>query len=170
MMRERDKLQSYELISQTLHLLKSDRWTLAIAGDGPAREQVMALFQPFGSNVRLLGALSSEELAQQYTAHGIFFWPGVNEAFGMAYLEAQAAGLAVVAQDRPGVREVVPAGFSPSPDGGPGALAARVQDLIGSADRLKQAQLSSFENARRHLLPAAANTLRDGFRDVGVLL
>ena len=34
-------------------------------------------------------------------------WPGCGEAFGLTYLEAQAAGLPIVAQNTAGVPEVV---------------------------------------------------------------
>ena len=38
-----------------------------------------------------------------YASGAIYVWPGFGEAYGLAYLEAQAAGLPVVAQDIDGV-------------------------------------------------------------------
>lgn len=75
------------------------------------------LFAPFGAQVRFTGQLSPEHVADEMTRARLFIWPGVNEAFGMVYLEAQAHGLPVVAQNRPGVRDVIgPTGALPEPD------------------------------------------------------
>ena len=42
-----------------------------------------------------------------YGNGALYAWPGYGEAYGLAYLEAQAAGLPVVAQDMDGVPGVV---------------------------------------------------------------
>jgi len=107
MMRPGAKLSSYQIIAQTLSHLDAD-WQLEIAGDGPARPEIEVLFAPFGNRVTLLGQLDTTEMTQAYGRASALLWPGVNEAFGMTYLEAQAAAVPVVAQDRPGVRDVLP--------------------------------------------------------------
>ncbi|MEY8837704.1 glycosyltransferase family 4 protein [Cribrihabitans sp. XS_ASV171] len=155
MMRAGDKLRSYTLIAETLALLDGD-WRLEIAGDGPARAEVEALMAPYGNRVRFLGQLDRKGLRAAYARAGLFLWPGVNEAFGMVYLEAQAAGLPVVAQDRPGVRDVLLSGLHPLPEDGPQALAVSLARLI--RDPVLRATLG--EEARRrvacdHLLTAA---------------
>ncbi|TDK50556.1 glycosyltransferase family 4 protein [Antarcticimicrobium luteum] len=129
MMRAGDKLASYEILAQTLAHLTGD-WRLDIAGDGPARAEVEALMAPFGARVRFLGQLDRAALARAYQRASLFVWPGVNEAFGMVYLEAQAAGLPVVAQDRPGVRDVLLPGDYPAPEDGAPALAAQISTLL----------------------------------------
>ncbi|EBA18193.1 glycosyltransferase, group 1 [Roseobacter sp. SK209-2-6] len=134
MMREGDKLASYQLIADTLGHLNQD-WRLDIAGDGPARAAVEALMAPFGTRIRFLGQLAREELARHYEQASLFLWPGVNEAFGMVYLEAQSHGLPVVAQDRPGLRDVLsPEGQYPRPEEGSLAIAQRVGQLLREAD------------------------------------
>ncbi|WP_380993643.1 glycosyltransferase family 4 protein [Sedimentitalea sp. HM32M-2] len=133
MMRAGDKLASYALIAETLAHLGDSGWRLHIAGDGPARLQVAELMAPFGDRVRFLGQLDAQAMARAYEAAALFFWPGVNEGFGMVYLEAQAAGLPVVAQDRPGVRDVLAPGDYPAPQAGPAALARRIDALLGDA-------------------------------------
>ena len=49
---------------------------------------------------------------------GTYVWPGTGEAYGIAYMEAQAAGLPVVAQKTAGVPEVVKDGVTGYVDGG----------------------------------------------------
>ncbi len=161
MMREAAKLPSYQLIAQTLAQLP-DTTMLEIAGDGPARAQVEALMEPFGAHVRFLGALGAEELTQAYLRAGALIWPGVDEAFGMVYLEAQAHGLPAIAQDRAGVRDVLYPRAYPSVAEGAAGLAALAQAAPPPAEDIRA------HIAAHHLLPAAAQTLRAGLAQAGV--
>ena len=160
MMRAGDKLASYAVIAETLAALPAGLdWRLDIAGDGPARGDVAALMAPFGGRVRLLGALDANALATQYSTARLLLWPGVNEAFGLTYLEAQAAGVPVVAQDRPGVRDVV---FCPLShvDDGPGALAAQIATHYSDADTQRRiAARARDQVAAHHLIGSAATQL-----------
>lgn len=155
MMRARDKLDSYRVIADTLAMLPAG-WQLEIAGDGPARTGVEALMARFGDRVTFLGQLDPAGLAQAYARASLFFWPGVNEAYGMVYLEAQAAGLPVVAQDRPGVRDVVLSGICPDPAAGPPALAKALSILLNDPEtRRKQGRAGREKVARCHLIGSA---------------
>lgn len=167
MMRQGDKLESYRLIAQGLALLADPNWRLDIAGDGPAMPEVANLMRPFGDRVRLLGALSRRELDAAYGTASLFLWPGVNEAYGMVYLEAQAAGLPVVAQNRPGVRDVLAPATQPSPEDGPPALARRIDALLADATlRRIEGDRAQAHVATHHLLPSAANALTLGLKPV----
>ncbi|MBP2231532.1 glycosyltransferase involved in cell wall biosynthesis [Azospirillum agricola] len=107
MMRPGDKLASYRLLAEALGRLADRPWTLDVIGDGPAADAVAALLAPFGERVRRHGALPPETLAPWYGQADLFLWPGLNEAFGMVYLESQAHGLPVVAVDNAGTGTVV---------------------------------------------------------------
>ena len=48
-------LVAYRLLAEALRLLALPEWSLTIVGDGPARNEVEALFVPFGSRVQILG-------------------------------------------------------------------------------------------------------------------
>lgn len=167
MMRPGDKLASYRIIAASLRELPAHlNWHLDIAGDGQAAGNVADLMAPFGSRVTLLGGLAPEDLAACYRHASLMFWPGVNEAFGMAYLEAQAAGIPVVAQDRPGVREVVN-GPLVDPVAGSSALAACLERLLMNTAARKQASARAREKmASKHLLGAAADTLDCAIREI----
>jgi Glycosyl transferases group 1 len=158
MMRHGDKLASYRIIAGTLALLP-DAWRLDVAGDGPAGAQVRALMEPFGDRVRFLGQLDRAAMARAYRHAALLFWPGVNEAYGMVYLEAQAAGLAVVAQDRPGVRDVLLPGTYPSPGAGPQALADEIAQLLATPALARQRGAEARRMiAQNHLIGAAGKT------------
>ncbi len=162
MMRPGDKLASYALIAQTLALIEARDWRLLIAGNGTARSAVEALMAPFGKQVTFLGELDADGMAAAYGAARLLFWPGVNEAFGLTYLEAQAHGLPVVAQDRPGVRDVLFPRPYPSPEeGAAGLLKCLTQTPPAAAD-------IRAHIAAHHLLPAARDTLMQGLARVGV--
>lgn len=161
MMRPGDKLASYRIIAETLAHLPGD-WRLDIAGDGPARSEVEALMAPFGSQVRFLGQLSREDLSAAYIKSSLFLWPGVNEAFGMVYLEAQAYGLPVAAQNRPGVCDVLLPRPYPAPEDGAAALATFTAGLLESpALRSTIGREAREYIARNHLAPAAARRFWD---------
>ncbi len=159
MMRPGDKAASWRALAAALAHLRAPGWTLTAAGDGPDRAGVAAALAPFGPRATMPGALDAPALEATYRAAGLFLWPGVNEAFGMVYLEAQAHGLPVVAEARPGLAEVVHAGRLAPPDD-PAAFAAAADAIL--ADRALAAALSAEARAavaRRHLRPAAAAAL-----------
>src|SRR3954466_5497373 len=62
----------------------------------------------------------------------VYLWPGFGEAYGLAYLEAQAAGLPVVAQAVAGVPAVVEADVTGllTPDGDMKAYAQAFAGLL----------------------------------------
>lgn len=169
MMRQGDKLASYQIIAETLARLTTPDWTLHIAGDGPARPEVEALFAPFGDRITYLGQLEPAQLAQSFSQATLFLWPGVNEALGMVYLEAQAAGCPVVAQDRPGMREILARRDYPPVEAGAQALAAQVDRYLGDPDLAMADGIAAQDHVHaHHLLPQAAETLASGLALVGV--
>lgn len=108
MMRGADKLASYRTLADILRGWEGADWHLAVIGDGPQRAEVEALFAGFGDRVTLITTLiDPDSLRRYYERADAFVWPGVNEAYGMVYLEAQAAGTPVVAQDWPGPGSVI---------------------------------------------------------------
>ncbi len=133
MMRAGDKMESYNMLAKALRLIVDRPWTLGIIGDGPLRTEVEALFSDFSpGRIDWLGQREPEEIAGLLSAGGIYVWPGCGEAYGLAYLEAQAAGLPVVAQMTAGVPAVVEAGVTGllTPDGDVEAYAEAIASLL----------------------------------------
>ncbi len=161
MMRYGDKLASYRILADMLNHLNGD-WALHIAGDGPARTEVEDLMAPFGSRVSFLGMLDSNKLQEAYQNASMFVWPGVNEAYGMVYLEAQARGLPVVAQNRPGVRDVLLPSDYPTVEAGSKGLARIVEQLLDDpALRRDTGNRARTYVANRHMMPAATDRFWD---------
>ncbi len=162
MMRPRDKLDSYRVLAKAFALLEDRPWRAVLVGDGPARAEVEALMAPFGSRVRLLGAVPHEALPAVYAAADLYLWPAINEAYGMAFLEAQASGLPVVAGRTGGVPAVVAEGVSGLlvPVGDACAFAAAAGRLLDDpAERARLSAGALQRVAQRHDERAAARVL-----------
>ena len=104
MMRAGDKLASYRLLAEATRRLDDLPWQLVIAGDGAVRPEVERLFD---RRATFLGALPQRRIAEVLAAADVCAWPAVNEAYGMALLEAQAAGVPVISCLTRGVPDVV---------------------------------------------------------------
>lgn len=149
MMRDDVKLRSYRLLADALARIADRPWTLTVIGDGPARAAVTGLFAP--ERTRFLGALTPAEIAAAFTEAELFVWPALSEAFGMALIEAQAAGLPVVAGRTGGVPEVVADGETGllPPVGDADAFADAVASLIADPARRGRMAIAARERAPR---------------------
>ncbi len=139
MMRSGDKLQSYRVLAAALDHVADLPWKLAIAGDGPERAIVANLFP--ADRRRLLGMVATERMPSLYAAADLLVWPAVNEAYGMTFLEAQAASLPIVAGADRAVPEIVADGVS--------GLLTSPGDVVGFA---RQVRLALTEPLRRQML------------------
>ena len=138
MMRPGDKLASYQALATSLARLRDLEWCQIVAGDGPGRAQVESAFEhAVPGRTRFLGERALTGLAPLYAACDLFAWPAVNEAYGMAMLEAQAAGLPVVSSNLRGVPDVVLHGRTGllAPPGEEAAFAGRVRELLTDPER-----------------------------------
>lgn len=152
MMRPGDKLASYGLLAKALDRLPGALpWSLSVVGDGPARAEVMAGFAQFGAG-RIVwhGQLTTDRIVALTADSALYVWPGYGEAYGLAYLEAQAAGLPVVAQRVAGVPEAVAEGTTAllSPEGDVGAFAANIERLLSD----RAARMAMGAAARQFIL------------------
>ena len=170
MMRTRDKLDSYRVLAEALGRLKDKPWRALLVGDGPARGEVEAMMDPLGERVCFAGIVPHAELPATYASADLYLWPAINEAYGMAFLEAQAAGLPVVAGRTGGVPAVVADGDTGvlTPIGDAAAFAAATARLLddpkarvqlGKAARAR-VNARHDERAAAHALAAALRTLR----------
>ena len=111
MMRAGAKLKSYAYLAQALASILHVPWRLTIVGDGPARAEVAAAFESIPPQ-RLVwtGAVPVADVPKLLARAELYVWPGFEEAYGVAYLEAQAAGLAVIALECGGVADAMLSG------------------------------------------------------------
>ncbi|MGQ0565390.1 MAG: glycosyltransferase family 4 protein [Gemmobacter sp.] len=164
MMRAGDKATSYARLAAALRRLPPGLpWHLTVAGDGPLRDQVRAMFEglPAG-RVTWAGQVPRDGVARLLARGMVHVWPGYGEAYGLAYLEAQAAGLPVVACRTAGVPEVVADGLSGVlvPPGDDDAMARAIAGLLTDpAAARAMGQAARARVAERHAFPVAARRL-----------
>ncbi|WP_377811762.1 glycosyltransferase family 4 protein (plasmid) [Azospirillum sp. A29] len=162
MMRPGDKLASYRLLAEALQLVAARPWTLDIVGTGPAAAEVAALFAPFGPRVTLHGVCAPADLAGHYRTADLLVWPGLNEAFGMVYLEAQGHGVPVLAIDNAGTGTVIRDGVGGRLTGPTRQdFAAALATLLADPPALRALGRSARAHVEaHHALTAAAERLR----------
>ncbi len=167
MMRPGDKLASYRLLGEALASLQGRPWRLLVAGDGPARAEVRQALAATAGRIVWLGSLSEAELPAIYAGADLFVWPAVREAWGMALLEAQAAGLPVVAGRSGGVCDIIEHGHSGIlvPAGDARGFAVAVELLLDDASRRgMMGQAAQVRALERHDIETASRTMNAALR------
>jgi glycosyltransferase involved in cell wall biosynthesis len=162
MMRAGDKLASYRVLGEALAALPQRPWQLLVVGDGAARPDVEAALAPLGARIVYTGAQPPEQMPRLLAAADLFVWPAINEAWGMAILEAQAAGLPVVAGRSGGVPVLVADGRTGllAEPGKAAPFAAHVAALLDDAERRRAfAAAARAKVAAEHDIAAAGAAL-----------
>jgi len=124
-------------VLRALWLLRDSHPTLAwiVVGDGPERPELERLAAELGVTGRLhfTGQLPHAEAVATARRGALFVLPSVDEAFGVAYVEAMAAGVpAIGSLGEPGPEEIAAAGggIRLVAPGDPEALAAELRGLL----------------------------------------
>ena len=119
-------------VIRALWLLRDShpRLRYVVIGDGPERQNLERLANDLGVNVEFTGQLEHAEALAAARRCSLFVMPSVDEAFGVAYIEAMAAGVpAIGARGEPGPEEIGD-GLVLVPPGDPERLAAQIAELI----------------------------------------
>lgn len=120
-----------------------------------------------GDHVTLLGPVGGGEKAELLARADLFVLPSHRESFGIAALEAMAAGLPVVAYDVGHLREILgPAGVF-VPAGNVEELASSLGELAADPARRQEMGAAGRERARRDFSPAeVGSTLREVYEEL----
>jgi teichuronic acid biosynthesis glycosyltransferase TuaC len=121
-----------------------------IVGDGPERAALEALATSLGvaDRVAFLGRLTPDDAVATARRASLFVLPSIDEAFGVAYVEAMAAGVpAIGCRGEDGPEEIAAAGggielVAPRD---PSALASVVNALLSDGARLDRLGASARE-------------------------
>lgn len=150
-------LVPYKRVDLIVRAFNKMKLPLVVIGDGPDMRKVKAMSSP---NVELLGRLSDHEVTE-YMAKAKAFVYAAEEDFGIVPVEAQAAGVPVIAFSRGGVSESVLEGKT-------GILfeEQNVASLIGAVQRFIKHE-DGFDPAviRRNAERFSPQRFRQEFRD-----
>ena len=135
---------------------------VVILGDGPEKAALQNLSAELGiaERVTFTGELPFAEVTVYLKAADLFGFSSVTETQGLVTMEAMAAGLPVVAVDASGTRDIVD-------DGKQGflvpnnadALAASIENLIESPEKMRRFSIQALEKARTFDLKNMAKSL-----------
>lgn len=153
-----------------------------IAGDGPMRDEVLALARELGiaDAVELLGFLTQDQLAALYARAHLFVHPSEltadqnQEGVPNSMLEAMATGLPVLATLHGGIPEAVTDGETGLlvPERDHEALFAAMKEAVASPERYAALQSAAAASVRAEFEHSAAvaklETIYDEARQIGV--
>lgn len=126
----------------------------AFQGGELYRERLERRIADLGLQDTVLLAGETEDVDRYLASHSIFVSPTIRaEPFGIALLEAMSAGLACIATDAGGPRDLI--------DSGRNGLLVPLGDSAALADAIER--LAGDEALRRQLGAAAAQDVRDRF-------
>jgi len=163
MMRPGVKTASYRLLAESLSGLEEQAWNLVIVGDGPERQKIETMFAFARERVHFTGALSHSQALGWMQASDLLAWPGIGEAIGLVYLEAQALGVPIAACDTAGVANVVADGVTGllAPEAGAAAFREVLLALLSSeGERRRLSTAGPAAIAAAHGIKSAAATLK----------
>jgi glycosyltransferase involved in cell wall biosynthesis len=152
-----DRQKGFDFLLHSFAQLK-DRyreWTLIILGEGPLRAELELLRNKLGLADRVLLAGRVKNTYQVLRQADIFVMSSRFEGFPNALCEAMACGLPVICTDcRSGPREIITDGVDGLlvPNEDVNALAAAMDQLMGSDAERKRLALSAIEVTRRFAL------------------
>jgi glycosyltransferase involved in cell wall biosynthesis len=165
-MRDERKVESFRRLFAAVGTLNPEAVEIVVAGDGPARAQIESLAGALvrkGYAIAFLGAVPAARMPAFLAGCDILAWPGFGEAYGLIFLEAQAAATPVVAQAHKGVPSVVRdgvGGILTDPDQ-PQAFAAALAHLVRDANlRDALGRAGARWVAAERSVPAAAEIFR----------
>ena len=120
---------------------------------------------PLAGHVEYLGYVGAERRESLFKGARVFVLPSFEEGFGLAALEAMAAGVPVVASNRGSLPEVVgEAGLLIEPDD-PDALTSTIERLVADRSLWQACQQRGLGRARQFSWEQTARDLRRAYDD-----
>jgi glycosyltransferase involved in cell wall biosynthesis len=163
-----DPRKRHEDVLQALPMLPELRWS--VIGDGPALPKIAALARELGVEDRVwfAGRLPPEEALAELARCHVMALPSVDEAFGVAYVEALARGVpAIGCEGESGPEEIasLAAGMLLVPPRDPASIAKAVRAALAdpalpAAARAGAAAHFTWERCGRETVAAYDDALR----------
>jgi teichuronic acid biosynthesis glycosyltransferase TuaC len=148
--RHADVLRALAVLSDRFPALR-----YVIIGDGPERIALEGLAARLGvaDRVEFCGALEPGAALERARRCTLLVMPSTEEAFGVAYIEAMAAGLpAIGCRGEPGPEEIAAAGdgLILVPPGDIERLTQRIEELLGDPERLRETGRRARDTVATH--------------------
>jgi N-acetyl-alpha-D-glucosaminyl L-malate synthase BshA len=136
---------------------------LLFVGDGPDRHDAENLCRELGifDDIRFIG--KQEQIEEILAVSDLFILPSEYESFGLAALEAMAAGVPLISSDAGGLPEININGKTGymSPVGDVTSMSRNAISILENDDVLKKFKTNAAEQARKfdihHIVPIYEN-------------
>jgi len=128
-----DRFKGHEVLLKALRLVNPETpWQCLLVGDGTERTAIEDAARAWGLDDRVQFLGSRSDVPDLLRQTDIFVLPSLWEPFGIAVLEAMAAGIPVIACRAGGIPEIITDGTTGLlvPPGNPEALAQAIQYLL----------------------------------------
>lgn len=122
------------LIKSFAGAFKGEKVTLRIGADGSLKVSLKKLIEELNmdNQIKLLGALSRQEVSKEMSACDAFVLASEHETFGVVYIEALACGKPVIGTDNGGAEDII------REDNGIIAKKKSVEDLTRALIKVKE--------------------------------
>lgn len=141
-----DLIEAFKVVRE-----KNASATLRIVGDGSQRARLEKLAAGI-SGITFVGKVAHDRIVDEYASAEIFCGLSRSEAFGNVFIEAQAAGCAVVGTNIQGIPDIVHDGVTgllvPADD--PTAAADALLRLLGDSELRRRLTEAGRTNAARY--------------------
>ncbi|MBZ5647585.1 MAG: glycosyltransferase [Acidobacteriia bacterium] len=139
---------------------------LVLIGEGPLRPEAEDLARKLGiaERVHFLGRRA--DVPQLLKMADLYVQPSRFEGFGLAALEAMAAGIPVVASTVPGLASVVAGAGVLVPAGNEKRLAAEINSILRSPERREQLCRAGGRRAQEFTIERTADLYASAYRAV----
>ncbi len=130
------------LIKAFTETFRGENVSLRIGGNGSLKSSLDSLISDLniGNQIRLVGALSREEVSDEMRKCNVFALPSEHETFGVVYIEALACGKPVIGADNGGAEDII------REDNGIIAKKKSVEDLSKALRKIKE----NYETYDKH--------------------
>ena len=154
-----DPIKDQATLVRAFALARQPGWQLQLVGEGPNRSALEQLIVELGleSAVQCLGR--REDVPELLGAADLFAFATTDaEGFGIALVEAMAAGLPVIASDVPACREVLADGDAGAlvPAGDVQAWAERLQWLMREPAQRQRLAIAARQRSQAYGMEACA--------------
>ncbi len=143
---------------------------LVIAGSGREEDNLSRQVESLdiANSVFMMGGLAKEKVAQLMAAADVFVLPSKMESFGLALLEASAAGVPIVCSNAGGAPEVFQNDFNALlyPPGDDDAMAKAIVHLIQDRELAKKISGNAVETAKRFTWEMTAERMLRVYEEV----
>jgi len=140
-----------EAVSRSRFLQKIN---LFIIGDGEEKEYLLNLARSLGvdGHVHFLGSMDNDAVRSSLSNYHFFVLPAVNEGFGVAYLEALAAGLPSVGIKGEGCEDIAQKGdcMLLAEPNSVHDLTSKIDFLVGSPEQMRRMSNEALKVIKEH--------------------